>query len=132
MKNYKEPFVVANSRITNVQMQSALNNASTKFTSSLENLEILEKKFKNLDITMTRLLKTQTSDIEKLRKAISENLEVVKAVDDKLGGKIKTISDILTGDYIVGSETGKSSSSGSPASSGSSASASSPSSRTTP
>ena len=96
----KESFFV-----TNAQMQLALNRASTNFTSSVTNLENLEKKFKNLDVTMTRLLNTQTSDIEKLKKAIAENLQVVKTVDEKLDGKIKTISDILTGDYIVGAQT---------------------------
>ena len=96
----KESFFV-----TNDQMKSALNSASTNFTSSITNLENLEKKFKNLDVTMTRLLKTQTSDIEKLKNAIAENLQVVKTVDEKLDGKIKTISDILTGDYIAGAQT---------------------------
>ena len=56
---------------------------------------------------MTKRVKTQASDIENLKKAIIENVKVVKAVDEKLAGKIKTISEILTGEYIVGATNTK-------------------------
>ncbi len=98
----KEKFTV-----TNAQMQTALSSASTDFNNSLTNLESLETKFKNLDMTMTKRVKTQASDIENLKKAIIENVKVVKAVDEKLAGKIKTISEILTGEYIVGATNTK-------------------------
>ena len=92
----KESFV------TNQQMQNALTTAKTNLNSSVSDLEVLQTKFKNLDTTVTKLLKTQTSDIESLKKAINENLKVVKLTDDKLAGKIKSLTDILTGKYITG------------------------------
>lgn len=95
----KEKFTV-----TNQQMQNALSSAKNNLDSSITNLESLQQKFQNLNITVTKLLKTQTSDIENLKKAISENLKIVKVTDDKLAGKIKTLSDILTGKYIVGEQ----------------------------
>ncbi len=83
--------------VTNAQMQSALNNANSKLTDSVSGLDNLQNKFKNLDKIVSDLLKTQTSDIEKLKKSITENERVIKLTDQKLTGKFQTLYTILSG-----------------------------------